>query len=174
MIPAIETTYKGVRFRSRTEARWALVLDHMRVEWRYEHEGFELPDGRYLPDFWLPDLKGGTWLEIKATWSTPTEILLCWELAIHTGKKCVIAVDFDSILVLSPDGPPEDDGPLSAADSREFLIDLVKAWVDKQPPIPNLPGNDKPMQHFMTAVVRAEPLHSAIATARAHRFWDPS
>ena len=49
---AIETIYKGYRFRSRLEARWAVFLDALGVEWEYEPEGFELPSGRrYLPDF---------------------------------------------------------------------------------------------------------------------------
>jgi len=61
----IETCYKGYRFRSRLEARYAVFMDAMKVEWQYEPEGFELPSGRYLPDFFLPQVNGGTWLEIK-------------------------------------------------------------------------------------------------------------
>jgi hypothetical protein len=57
MIQAIETTYKGYRFRSRLEARWALFFDAMDLQWEYEVEGFELSNRkRYLPDFWLPVL----------------------------------------------------------------------------------------------------------------------
>lgn len=53
---AIETTYKGVRFRSRLEARWAVFFDAMRWAWEYEPEGYT--DGRihYAPDFWIPTL----------------------------------------------------------------------------------------------------------------------
>lgn len=51
-IKPIETVYKGCRFRSRLEARWAVFFDALGVEWEYEPEGFELPSGRrYLPDF---------------------------------------------------------------------------------------------------------------------------
>lgn len=51
-IKPIETLYKGYRFRSRLEARWAVFLDTLGVKWEYEPEGFELPSGRrYLPDF---------------------------------------------------------------------------------------------------------------------------
>lgn len=51
-IKAIETIYKGYRFRSRLEARWAVFLDALGVRWEYEPEGFVLPSGRrYLPDF---------------------------------------------------------------------------------------------------------------------------
>ena len=54
-IKAIETEYKGYRFRSRLEARWAVFFDALGVQWFYEHEGFDLgKSGWYLPDFWLP------------------------------------------------------------------------------------------------------------------------
>ena len=70
-ITAIETRYKGYRFRSRLEARWAVFFDALNLRWEYEKEGYELPDGgRYLPDFWLPDLalddmEPGIYVEIK-------------------------------------------------------------------------------------------------------------
>ncbi len=35
-IQAIETRYKGYRFRSRLEARWAVFFDHLKIEWEYE------------------------------------------------------------------------------------------------------------------------------------------
>lgn len=63
MIKAIETRYAGCRFRSRLEARWAKFFDTAGVKWEYEPEGFEMPSGRYLPDFWLPDV--GVWVEVK-------------------------------------------------------------------------------------------------------------
>ena len=54
----IETRYKGYRFRSRLEARWAVFFDTLGIEWEYEPEGFELSDGsRYLPDFLLRGVK---------------------------------------------------------------------------------------------------------------------
>jgi hypothetical protein len=69
MLKAIETRYKGYRFRSRLEARWAVFFDTLGIKWEYEVEGFELKDaGRYLPDFWLPDfwsVNDGLWVEIK-------------------------------------------------------------------------------------------------------------
>lgn len=61
---AIETIYRGYRFRSRLEARWAVFFDAVGLPFEYEKEGFTLDDGtRYLPDFWLPSLK--MWIEIK-------------------------------------------------------------------------------------------------------------
>lgn len=60
----IETIYRGYRFRSRLEARWAVFFDTLGVRWEYEKEGYDLgPAGWYLPDFWLPDLE--MWAEVK-------------------------------------------------------------------------------------------------------------
>lgn len=56
MIEAIETEYKGYRFRSRLEARWAVFFDACGIKYQYEPEGFKAEDGTmYLPDFYLPD-----------------------------------------------------------------------------------------------------------------------
>lgn len=62
----IQTVYNGYRFRSRLEARWAVFFDAMGIRYEYEPEGFELSNGkRYLPDFYLPDINGGTYVEVK-------------------------------------------------------------------------------------------------------------
>jgi hypothetical protein len=83
---AIETAYAGCRFRSRLEARWAVVFDELGYDWQYEPEGFEREwcgeTIRYLPDFYLPEF--GTWVEVKgsqaqleADWER-MEIMLDW------------------------------------------------------------------------------------------------
>ena len=51
IIKPIETVYKGYRFRSRLEARWAVFFDAFGLVWQYESEGYQLPNGWYLPDF---------------------------------------------------------------------------------------------------------------------------
>lgn len=67
-IKAIETCYKGIKFRSRLEARWAVFFDSLGIKWLYEPEGFTLADGTmYLPDFYLPDYD--LWVEIKGVMS---------------------------------------------------------------------------------------------------------
>lgn len=64
-LQAIETVYKGYRFRSRLEARWAVFFDQMGFKWKYEDQGFELPCGRYLPDFEV-ECRGRTiFVEVK-------------------------------------------------------------------------------------------------------------
>jgi len=56
-VKPIQTTYKGYRFRSRLEARYAIYFDALGPQWVYEPEGFELPNGeRYLPDFYFPQI----------------------------------------------------------------------------------------------------------------------
>lgn len=64
-IKPIETIYKGYRFRSRLEARWAVFFDNVMVEYEYEPEGFVLEDGTmYLPDFYLPEIDA--YVEVKS------------------------------------------------------------------------------------------------------------
>ena len=63
-IQAIQTEYKGYKFRSRLEARWAVFFDALDVRWEYEKEGYEFDDGtKYLPDFWLPKFE--LFIEVK-------------------------------------------------------------------------------------------------------------
>lgn len=65
MIKAIQTKYKGYRFRSRLEARWAVFFDACGIPWQYETEGFVLKNGEaYLPDFYFPN--EGLYAEVKA------------------------------------------------------------------------------------------------------------
>jgi len=60
----IETIYHGYRFRSRLEARWAVLFDALGIKYEYEKEGFDLGKlGYYLPDFYLPAT--GWFVEVK-------------------------------------------------------------------------------------------------------------
>lgn len=78
---AIETRYKGYRFRSRLEARWAVFFDKVGLEWVYEPEGFDLGDaGWYLPDFRIPEWRD-TYIEVKPTLPTPEELYKFLKLA---------------------------------------------------------------------------------------------
>lgn len=89
MIQAIETQYKGYRFRSRLEARWAIFFDALDIEWQYEPEGFVLADGtHYLPDFWLPQVR--MWAEVKGQDFTPAEQAKCRQLAAGAGHPCLM------------------------------------------------------------------------------------
>lgn len=70
MIKAIETKWRGYRFRSRLEARWAVFFERIGAEWTYEpqgfeREGFEEETLRYLPDFRVKIGKSSYWVEVK-------------------------------------------------------------------------------------------------------------
>ena len=96
-IKPIETMYNGYRFRSRTEARWAVFLDSIGLDYEYEKEGYDLGDsGWYLPDFWLPLYQ--MFIEVKGGEPTPIEIEKARALTKLTGHRTLIAV-----------GPPERD-----------------------------------------------------------------
>ncbi len=103
MIKAIETVYKGYRFRSRLEARWAVFFDALGIVYKYEHEGFDLDGEWYLPDFWMPEWK--CWIEIKpdkpklAIYDVEKQYLrpvvkreykLCEALAAHSGNVVLL------------------------------------------------------------------------------------
>lgn len=111
MIQAIETHYKGYRFRSRLEARWAVFFEALGIEWEYEKEGYIVDGKPYLPDFWLPDFG---FIEIKGEYPTDNEQLKLQLLA--DGIGCTAYIFFgnlpdpadtgiwrtDSALIVSP------------------------------------------------------------------------
>jgi hypothetical protein len=67
-IPAIETFYRGCRFRSRLEARWAVFFQTLGLSWEYEPEGFTLSTKvPYLPDFLVHLKDKPLWAEVKPT-----------------------------------------------------------------------------------------------------------
>lgn len=72
MVKIIETRYNGRHFRSRTEARWAVLFDEIGIKYEYEAEGYKLDDGTYyLPDFWLPTYRA--FVEVKGNHPTKKE-----------------------------------------------------------------------------------------------------
>lgn len=116
IIQPIETVWRGYRFRSRLEARWAVFFSALGLNWEYEPEGFELGGGlRYLPDFRVrypgrgPDEIHHNWFEVKGD---PTKLTTAeWDK--------LIAFDNAEGLILL-DGAP---------DVRMYLTPL--AWFTK-------------------------------------------
>jgi hypothetical protein len=96
-IKAIETQYKGYRFRSRTEARWAVFFDALDIKWEYEKEGYEFDDGtRYLPDFYLNDFR--MFIEIKGEYPTDIEKSKARKLYKTTNCPIIILVGNPSVI----------------------------------------------------------------------------
>lgn len=86
---AIRTLYGASLFRSRTEARWAIFFDACGIAYDYEHQGFHLSTGAYLPDFWLPGFQ--LFVEIKGSEPSPEEQEKCAELARVSGRVVLLA-----------------------------------------------------------------------------------
>jgi hypothetical protein len=86
----IQTRAYGRLFRSRTEARWAVAFTEARIDWHYELEGFHLPHGLYLPDFWLPQVN--MWAEVKGQAFTLEELHKAHDLANQTQRSVLLLV----------------------------------------------------------------------------------
>lgn len=117
---AIETRYKGRLFRSRLEARYAVLFDALAIDWDYEPEGYDLGGGTwYLPDFFLrvpagdplrqkyPD--AGYWVEVKPIPPSDAEIDKMVRLCKQTGHHGYIFV-----------GPP--------SEGSVYSCDLGSGW----------------------------------------------
>lgn len=89
-IKPIETRYDDHRFRSRTEARWAVFFNALGLEYHYEKEGYDLEGDWYLPDFHLPAFP--MWLEVKGAAPSDREIELCKRLSRITGERVLLAI----------------------------------------------------------------------------------
>lgn len=64
MLKAIPTTYRGIEFRSKLEAKYAQAFDRLGIVWEYEGHGFAFDDGTwYCPDFYMPEID--TYFEVK-------------------------------------------------------------------------------------------------------------
>ncbi len=120
-LKVIQTEYKGYKFRSRLEARWAVFFDACGVSWEYEPEGFVLSDGKYyLPDFLLHgvDGRGGSdlYVEVKGKMTEEdAEKIICFS-GIKDSKD---GRAITPILVLPgiPDGENIDD-------IDQFIMDM--------------------------------------------------
>jgi hypothetical protein len=128
-IKAIETAYKGYRFRSRLEARWAVFFDALDIKWHYEEEGYELPSGRYLPDFRLEKMaSAGTrdiWAEVKGK-PTSADVIKTFNAAAELACEPGAAdggMPLPRLLLLSdiPE-PGEAWTHLQVCRSREWLV----------------------------------------------------
>src|SRR5260221_6233304 len=113
MIKPIETRYKGYRFRSRLEARWAIFLDAIGINYRYEYDSYCLDGICYLPDFKLcPKWCGIGWIEIKPGWPTIKECDKAIRLCLGMKKLVCFLIDdvwwdAHSALIYIPLYPPK-------------------------------------------------------------------
>lgn len=89
-IEVIETTYNGIKYRSRTEARWAIFFDKLGWNAEYEAEGYDLDGEWYLPDFFVPEIN--SFCLIKGKEIDYKERCKARKLAIQTQKNIVVLI----------------------------------------------------------------------------------
>jgi hypothetical protein len=103
-IKVIETKYRGYKFRSRMEARWAVFFDEIGVVWEYEKEGYDFNGIWYLPDFWIHDWD--CFVEVKGDPAQLEDGLeKCRLLREMTGKICFVLYgtpDYDLYQMIFP------------------------------------------------------------------------
>lgn len=87
---SIETEYYGTTYRSRTEARWAVLFDVAGIGFQYEPEGYKLESGWYVPDFQISGWN--CFLEVKGSAPTQKEFWLAEDLAMHVVVPVYMAV----------------------------------------------------------------------------------
>ena len=76
----LPTTFKGVTYRSRKEARFAVALSELKIPFIYEPMAFSRPSGgKYTPDFFLPSQQ--LWVELKPERPHLEEELKCEEMS---------------------------------------------------------------------------------------------
>lgn len=110
MIKAIETRYAGHKFRSRLEARWAVLFDQLEIEWLYESEGYDVDGKWYLPDFDLPGFNA--FFEVKGPQKYDHDML--YSMSCQLGRP--IFMVFNSI----PD-PEKDFGYIKRVNKVGFV-----------------------------------------------------
>lgn len=172
----IQTIYKGYKFRSRLEAKWAVFLDALGMTWSYEDEGFDLGDGLwYLPDFFVEEWD--CWIEIKGKKPIEEEIVKCARLAEGSNKLVLLvagspAVNEYNITVFNSDDPTLDPDGSSRWEFGEGRYCGSEIWLVSDEigasVLNNIPQerDDKPP----LAGTAAHNIVSALNSARQARF----
>lgn len=169
MIPApIQTAWHGFRFRSRLEARWAVLLTELAIEFLYEPEGFTLSNGEnYLPDFYLPHVR--MFAEVKPVEFSHDEKVKCCLLADATKAPCLLLVgqpDFKTYMAVHPI-----DSEVNDRYETDYLLDIDwhsrKIYEDEK----RLFGNCQEYWHGdLPELAFTENYRKAVHLARATRF----
>ncbi len=91
-LKAIPTRYDSMLYRSRLEARWAVVFTELEIPFIYEPEGFDLGDGIfYLPDFYL-GAGYDSWVEVKPRELNKLEREKVKRLVSQSGKEVILLI----------------------------------------------------------------------------------
>lgn len=132
-LKAIETEYKSHRFRSRCEARWAIFLDGLGINWEYEKEGFDLDGLWYLPDFWVPFWNA--FIEVKGGQPSSDEIEKAVRLAKASQSDVYIVIgnpdpNRHRVLSIGKKGQLDPDMGLARFRQCKTCPEVFLVWVD--------------------------------------------
>jgi hypothetical protein len=167
----IETEYLGTKYRSRLEARWSVFFHHAQIQAWYEYEGFALPSGRYLPDFWLPEL--GCFFEVKpeVPLAGSREFKLAFELAESSGWRVYVSSGppwtDDGLTVFRPDG---------VVDSPHFFCECPECGrigIEYEGLGDRICGERCCGDRGRTPTHEVPRFRDAMRAAKSTRFWEP-
>lgn len=93
--PARPTIYRGIRMRSRLEARFAAFLDSSGRPWRYEPTCFADETGQYLPDFltWIGESGRPHFWELKGWEPDPAAVRQRMEIILASEPAAVLSLE---------------------------------------------------------------------------------
>lgn len=84
-IQPIETKYRGTIFRSRLEAKWAVMFDNLGWQWSYEPVEFS----GWFPDFAIHG-ENTVWVEVKPVNSFPEDVAEKIDASACAPDECLI------------------------------------------------------------------------------------
>lgn len=131
-IKAKATTWRGIEFRSRLEAKWAIFFTALRIKWSYEPKWVELPQARgpslfYKPDFFLPGLD--LWVEVKPVRKlVEAERIKAWHFVLNGHANRLLVLQSE-LYPTSPNDPQA--WLISKTQHNQPLITRVKLGFNK-------------------------------------------
>lgn len=87
--------YKGIRYRSALETKWAITMETLGIPFEYEPRTYRVGKKQYVPDFWLPTQDH--FLEIKPAAPDEAALEKAAMLIRHTGKRLFFLAAFPRI-----------------------------------------------------------------------------
>ncbi len=122
------TSYRGILFRSRLEARWAVFFDALDIGWEYEPETFELDDGhQYTPDFRINATTGVHHARLWEYREQPPDLRVFVE--VKPTREAVFAVEAKLASAIEGQGP---------CGAGLLLLGTVPCWRNGRPMHPLL------------------------------------
>jgi len=165
-IKAIETKYRGHRFRSRLEAKWAVFFDDMRIEWRYEPEGFVMKNGVcYLPDFFLPAFD--MYVEVKPAVISFEEAEKIARFSFESEKNLLLIIDYPLKETMTLMRAETWGGPLGYMDPQtQDEEEAVRLWREREVQENRVSFAISPITHNWSLVLVKDPCADWVLEAR--------